>query len=813
LLTWPGKGGLIGISRQTQYRLAAFLALGLGLWAFVFQARLSALSPELDFSEVNWPLRIEGVEVGGEDQARFQVESFTIGSEVTFEVPASAPGSKPGTVTLEAAYSRPYLLVTLISGLFFWSVGAMVFAPRVDQPAVPLFFWISILYGTGVLVGGVFGQSAPLGISLIRPLLQLASLAFLPAAFLHLSLAFPADTSLLKRRPRLPLVLYLMAVVVVVWQAAVFLNYFRSPGLVAWGRLARPQMVADSLLILQVLAGFAVLVTRAGRLEDARQRQQLRWLILGFVVGSAPYVFLRTLPNLFGAPALFPAYFDRILELAVPTGFVFAVVRYRFLNIDIILRRGLIYGFLTAGLVALVVLPVLLMGPNWNDPWPGWWRLTVILCGLLAGILFRPLHEIIGRGVDRAFFKIERQVEQTLRSVQADLDTATDHQDLVERLQRGVKRTLHLDQCVALAADGSETFAAGGNDPAGEDQWWREMSAVVAAGVPFLGQSDVLEESSGALEPLPGLLAQAGFVAVQPLITGEHLHGAVFLGPKVTGRLFISRDLDFLRRVAELAGRRLEEMHLARTVAGEQLKRRQMNELSRLKDDFLSRVAHDLRTPVTSVGWSIRNLSDGLAGDLNPKQKKYLSSIRDAVDHLAGLVTNLLEISRLEKSVVEVACELHDLQRVVQRATGTVDPLAEAKSVKLETKTGGTCEALANEDKLTEVLVNLLENAVRFSPPAGIVTLKVESPDQDTARITIRDQGPGLGGLSDPFGRFVQGAPSPDGSGGGYGLGLTIAKEYVELMGGQIRGGDHPGGGAVFTIDLTRIEKSTEDQS
>ncbi len=793
--------------------MAAFLALGLGLWAFVFQARLSSLAPELDLSDVTWPARIVGVEVGSEDQARFQVEGFAIGSEVTFEVPASAPGSRPGTVSLEAAYSRPYLLVTLISGLFFWSVGAMVFAPRVDQPAVPLFFWISILYGTGVLVGGVFGQTAPRGLSLLRPLLQLTSLAFLPAAFLHLSLAFPSDTSFLKKRAWLPVVLYVTATALVVWQAAVFLNYFGNPGLAAWSRLASPQMVADSLLIVQVLAGFAVLVRRAGRLEDARQRQQLRWLILGFVVGSAPYVFLRTLPNLFGAPALFPAYFDRILELAVPTGFVFAVVRYRFLNIDIILRRGLIYGFLAAGLVAVVVLPVLLLGPTWNDPWPGWWRLVVILCGLLAGILFRPLHEVIGRGVDRAFFKIERQVEQTLRSVQVELDAATDHQDLVERLQKCVEKTLHLDQCVALAADGSETFVAGAKDSAGADEWWREMSTVVAAGLPFLGQADVLEETSGALEPMPGLLAQAGFVAVQPLVTGQHLHGALFLGPKVTGRLFISRDLDFLRRVAELAGRCLEQMHLARTAAGERMKRRQLDELSRLKDDFLSRVAHDLRTPVTSVGWSIRNLDDGLAGDLNPKQKEYLSSIRNAVDHLAGLVTNLLEISRLEKSVVEVVYELHDLQKAVQRAAGTVEPLAEAKGVKLETQFAGPCEALVNEDKLTEVLVNLLENAVRFSPPAGIVTLQVESPDHDTARITIRDRGPGLGGLADPFGRFVQGTPSPDGSGGGYGLGLTIAKEYVELMGGEIRGGDHPDGGAVFTIELTRAEKPTGDQS
>jgi len=225
-----------------------------------------------------------------------------------------------------------------------------------------------------------------------------------------------------------------------------------------------------------------------------------------------------------------------------------------------------------------------------------------------------------------------------------------------------------------------------------------------------------------------------------------------------------------------------------------------------MKDDFLSRVAHDLRTPVTSLGWSIRNLNDGLAGELNQKQKEYLSSIKDSADHLAGLVTNLLEISRLEESKVEVACVPVDPARSVKRAAGTVKPLAEAKNVALETSIEESLTVLANEDKLTEVIVNLLENAVKYSPRAGTVTATVQSVDHGRVRIIIRDQGPGLGGLTDPFGRFVQGKPSQDGNETGYGLGLTIAQEYVVLMGGKIRGGDHSEGGAVFSIDLTRSD-------
>jgi hypothetical protein len=114
----------------------AFLALGLGLWAFVFQAGLSAIPQDLDLSTFSWPVRIEGVEVVSEDQARFQVEGFSVGSDIRIESTALEPGIPAEKVTLAPAYSRPYLLVTLISGLFFWSVAALVFAPRVDQPAV-----------------------------------------------------------------------------------------------------------------------------------------------------------------------------------------------------------------------------------------------------------------------------------------------------------------------------------------------------------------------------------------------------------------------------------------------------------------------------------------------------------------------------------------------------------------------------------------------------------------------------------------------------------------------------------------------------
>ncbi|MFT5232926.1 MAG: signal transduction histidine kinase [Candidatus Krumholzibacteriia bacterium] len=775
------------------YRLAAVLAICLGLWAFSFQARLSALPPDLDLSTISWPVPLEGVMIASEDQAHFQAEGFPIGTEIQLGL----PNDSPQTVIVINAHSRPYLLVTLISGLFFWTVSMVVFTGRADQQAVPVFFWLSILYETGVLVGGVYGQNDAATFAMLRSLMQLASLAFLPATFMHMSLTFPTNARLLIRLPRLPLILYAIATALVAWQWLAFYNYFSNPAPSTWVGLSLPQRVADTLLVVQVLVGFMILLSRARGLDDARQRQQLRWLILGFVLGSAPYVFLRTLPSLFGLPALLPAYMDRVLELAVPAGFVFSVVRYRFLDIDIILRRGLLYGFLAASLAVLVVLPILLLGPGWTDPWPMWWRVVTVLCGLMAGALYRPLLNVIGRGVDRAFFKLEHQVEKNLREIQSDLDTTADVQDMCDQLARSVTHNLHVECCMVLVRDKGEIVATGNLHPHKAQKFWDVIS----------------QEMICAHDPILAFFDELGFSAMQTLCVNEYPIGAVVMGPKTTNRAFIRSDLEFLANAAELGGRQLEKMQLAQTVVSERLKQQHLEELSELKDDFLTRVAHDLRTPVTSVGWSIRNLKDGLAGELNTKQSEYLASINDAMKHLAALVTNLLEISRLEYSKITVVCESLDPGEVVSRAVGSVWPLAEAKGVSVRIANDGPDQVFANDEKLVEVLVNLLENAVRFSPEGGEVIVSVKPLAEEMVEIGVRDQGPGLGGLANPFGRFVQGASSPDGSKGGYGLGLTIAHELVELMHGEIHGGDHAAGGAVFTIHLNQNDQSGEKQA
>lgn len=135
--------------------------------------------------------------------------------------------------------------------------------------------------------------------------------------------------------------------------------------------LAFPAKIADVVLVLQASAGIWFLGVQIKGLELTREKNQAKWVLVGFAVGSSPYVFFRNLVQLIGMDAPFPHHVDRIFELAIPLSFGMAIARYRLLDIDIIIRRGLIYGLLAGAMTVLLLVigyGIGLVGPDPNGP-------------------------------------------------------------------------------------------------------------------------------------------------------------------------------------------------------------------------------------------------------------------------------------------------------------------------------------------------------------------------------------------------------------------------------------------------------------
>lgn len=234
--------------------------------------------------------------------------------------------------------------------------------------------------------------------------------------------------------------------------------------------------------------------------------------------------------------------------------------------------------------------------------------------------------------------------------------------------------------------------------------------------------------------------------------------------------------------------------------------------LNRMKSDFFANVSHDLKTPLTSILEAADLLDEEVAGPLNEDQRRLVKIMTESSGRLRRLVQNLLEFSRTESANRELLPG--DVAASVDAVLKELTFIAEKRGVSLRRLGGeGLPHALVNRGMLEQVLMNLVGNAIKFSPRGGEVRVEVAaaSADELTAPapgavlVAVLDQGPGvpLAWREKVFERFVQ-APSEGPSRGGTGLGLSICRDIVASHGGRIGVSDAPGGGARvwFTLAL-----------
>ncbi len=779
-----------------KYYIFAGLSLPLYLWAFFSQTNVPILPADFETATLSYPVVVEGIGAGTEAELRFIVEGWSAGKVVEI-VPA---GGESQLVRLVRDDTVSYWATTLASVIFFWLIAAFVLAPRCDQQAAKYFFWMTLVYGLGIAVGGVYFDSEPGSVRTVFNLLQLMVLAFLPPIFLGLTQIFPRELPIRQRLKGLMPTLWVIAIVLVVWQFIADLRYFLDPGPEQAARQSLSGKVADLMLILQAVAGIGLLIAQLWGLELTRERQQAKWVLAGFMVGALPYVFVRNLMLLIGLDAPLDHHVDRIFELAIPFAFGMAIARYRFLNIDIIIRRGLIYGLLAGVMTALFLVlgyGIGLVVPDLQGPLQ-WVHL--IITGVVGGLAFPYLWRGIGYWVDRTFFHITYDQRRALVSLRRRLEVIADRENLVRLLSTQLDRTLTPRVFGVVVGTGPDQRVAGDADPFQIRRWW-DICQEAQLGPGLVGSPGSTSLPEYERSDFPGALREDGIVLVQTIMQGGTCTGAIMCGPRSTDRRYVQQDLELLEAFATETVEALARIVLVKAVMSEGMERQRLDELNSLKNEFLAQVAHDLRTPLSSVTWSAANLRDGLAGALNDGQIRYVDSVSSAAAHLNRLVENLIEISQLDSGEIRFdSCEL-DLAAVIADAVRTMEPVAEAKDV-IVVMAGEGAQVLANEDKLAVVLVNLLDNAVKYSPPGGRVEVGLSASAMGQVEFTVRDHGPGFGETRELFRRFAQGAPSPYSAQRGFGLGLFIVKNYLDRLGGTVAAEDHPDGGALVHCTL-----------
>ena len=607
-----------------------------------------------------------------------------------------------------------------------------------------------------------------------------------------------------ERRRRLSLVVgYVLAAAFVL--ASVTPLFMTGVRMTEWGFAPAPGPLYAAFLtyfMAYMTIGLAVLLAAHRRVRSTFRRNRLRLVIVGVTV------------SLLGGLVDFGRFlFDLewIYPPAIPASAVFAgalgiaIVRYRLMSVSVLGKRVLLYAVTWAAMTPAVLVAfglvdeVLPRIPGLGaDVTSGTFKVLALLTLLMLALPFMRRVEAL---LDRLMFHRQHATADALIALDRELLGMQDTPTLATRLTAGLATRIpvvHAALYVPADGEGVTALATAAADeaaepaadglPAGVMLWMRATRRTLVV--------DRIGNDAAASGPGPALmddLERAHVALVVPVVLEAELTALLVVGEKLSGEVFEPGEIELLEI---LAGRiatalrnarlyqdlqaQMKELRTARSLYG------QARQADRAKEEFLAMLAHELRNPLAPIVNAAQVLQT-IAGD-DPKAASMIAMIRRQGQRLARLVDDLLDVSRIQLGKIRLNTDLLDLRDLVGQVLETLRTSGKVHGREIHARFAEEALAVRGDAvRLEQVFWNLLDNALKYSPPESPVTVAVER-DGDHALVRIVDQGIGIAPdvLPRIFEMFTQADSSLHRSQGGLGLGLALVRSLVDQHHGNV---------------------------
>ena len=314
--------------------------------------------------------------------------------------------------------------------------------------------------------------------------------------------------------------------------------------------------------------------------------------------------------------------------------------------------------------------------------------------------------------------------------------------------------------------------------------------------------ADLHQEQEFATRGIRPILSRLGYrsLLAVPLLLDQKIMGALTIYRRQTGT-FAPEVVNLLQTFATQSVLAIQNARLFREI---EEKSREIEAANRHKSEFLANMSHELRTPLNAIIGFSEVLQEKLFGELNEKQAEYTDDILSSGRHLLSLINEILDLSKVEAGRMELEVATFDLPLAIDNARTFVRERATKHGINLDVTIDERLgEFTGDERKIKQILLNLLSNAVKFTPEGGRIGINARQAD-GSVEISVSDTGIGISPEDQPkiFEEFRQVGSDYAHKIEGTGLGLTLAKKFVELHGGKIWVESKVGKGSTFTFTL-----------
>jgi signal transduction histidine kinase len=669
--------------------------------------------------------------------------------------------------------SRIELIGWLFVSILFWITGLFVFFKKPDNFAALLLCLCSLCFG---LASGANTVAESVIIQMV-PIAVIATIIG-PWILLHFFLALPEERTWARNNPLVYLI-YLPALITIIlffligYADGQPLPGFRTIRLVEYG------------VVFLLIVGVAILNLLLA--SSVRTRQQMKIVLMGCLAGLIPFLALSIFPATMYN--IIPSGFNVVFLGLIPIGMGYAVITKKLMDIDIIIRRTLIYGIIT--LVMAVKLSVAFFLVLTFQESLGILEdiLIAIALSIITALLFGPIRKRTELLVDKFFYKDRYDYGQIIQGLSTSLNSVNDLTEISRLVVGTAVNTLNLaGGCLFIKTRSNSYQVNAAQGTFIDKKRQNELLTLVShhnQAIEFPNTSSTVASDLAYLIPLVALNEEIGFLCVSQ---------------KVSRQNFSSDDIFLLQGIALAAAIELHSAMLARDVS--------------IRDTFVSVASHELRTPLTPiVGYA------DLLLNRNPPEatkRQWIKRIFDNSQRLSTMVDDLLNVSRIQSGRIKLTLEKVRPSEVLEETILFTKEYADKHEFIVEIEPDLPV-VLIDRDKLGQVVGNLLSNAIKYSPEGGRITLGIyHDSENHHIIISVNDQGIGIGpeDKDSIFTTFHRIRRPETQNIRGSGLGLYIAKEWTEAMGGKIWLESEINRGSTFFVAIpTQASISLKDKS
>ncbi len=767
----------------------------------------------LDFS-AGESYDVDGSILTSPDEAEFLASRYRVGDQCVVRELSQNAKPRISTCTIVPYYSVAEVTISVLTAFVIALVGIGVYSFRARQVTTMVFFLSSITTAIAVFGVKTIYVTEPAWLGALFSLLFFLAYGFIPILFLHFTLVFPEESKHAKSRVLVWAYLLCLAVSVVHWYLYLRAGWDRS--VLGFDGSLKISIIQNVLSFLFTGAGVLNIIWSFRRTQSTTDRRKIRLVIFGLCIGILPFISLWILPQIVGSAPLIPEPLFKLMLLFIPVSFAVSILRYKLMDVDILIHRGAVY---TLAIIVVMItytlfvaLISLLLGERIvvNSP------LYSALAAVCTALLFQPLKNRVQHLVDRYFFHIEYDFREALKKLVAEVNECLDLATLGECLVRRVDNLLLVERIGVfdivppshyihlLAHHGFSILAKHG--PRFEKENLRSTLRLPVA-LPETIEPTVEFEVADK-----DVFNRWGMALVVPLLTRqEDTLGFLVLGPKKSGLRFTEEDIDLLTSIGQQAGIAMERLILQNKVFLEHAEAERLGELNKMKSYFVSSVSHDMKTPLTSI----RMFAELLLDKSRPPEEsnKFLRIIEGESERLTRLINNVLDFSRIERGIKEYHLKELELNA---HLSGIIDSLRyplTMENVNLVTRVSDEPLIIKGDpDALAETVINLISNAVKYSGETKDITV-LSRHDGNCATVEIADHGIGIAReeLEHIFEPYYRTANGREHGVGGVGLGLSIVKHVMDAHHGSIRVQSKKGEGTTISLSIPLMGKEDTD--